>query len=40
MAGALEKLYYDPTGLTKFDQPSESWKLVYQNSEVRIFEVP
>jgi uncharacterized membrane protein len=37
--GPLEKLYYDPNGLNKFDQPNDLWKLVYQNEQVKIYQV-
>jgi YYY domain-containing protein len=37
--GALERLYYDPNGLAKFDQPSPAWSLIYHNDQVEIFEV-
>ena len=37
--GPLEQLYYAGDGLKKFDQPQDLWKLVYQNEQVRIFEV-
>ena len=37
--GPLEKLYYDPNGLGKFDQPNDLWKLVYQNEQVKIYQV-
>jgi YYY domain-containing protein len=37
--GALERLYYDPTGLSKFDQKSDLWSLVYQNEQVKIYQV-
>jgi uncharacterized membrane protein len=37
--GPLEKLYYDPNGLAKFDQPSDLWSLVYQNDQVKIYQV-
>ena len=37
--GPLEQLYYAGDGLNKFDQPSDLWKLVYENQEVKIFKV-
>jgi YYY domain-containing protein len=37
--GELERLYYGGDGLAKFDQPSDLWSLVYQNDQVRIYEV-
>jgi YYY domain-containing protein len=37
--GPLEQLYYDPNGLAKFDQPSDLWSLIYQNEQVRIYQV-
>lgn len=37
--GELERLYYGGDGLAKFDSPSDLWSLVYQNDQVRIFEV-
>lgn len=37
--GPLEKLYYDPNGLAKFDQPNNLWSLVYQNDQVKIYQV-
>lgn len=37
--GALEHLYYDPNGLSKFDQPNPAWSRVYQNDQVEIFQV-
>lgn len=37
--GTLEKIYYDAAGLSKFDQPSDLWGLVYQNEQVRIYQV-
>jgi len=37
--GPLEKLYYDINGLDKFDQTSVLWTLVYQNEQVKIYQV-
>jgi YYY domain-containing protein len=37
--GPLERLYYDPVGLAKFDEASNLWKLVYENEQVRIYKV-
>lgn len=37
--GELERYYYDPNGLAKFDQPGRSWSLVYQNEKVKIYAV-
>jgi uncharacterized membrane protein len=37
--GALERIYYDPNGLSKFDQASDTWSLVYQNEQVKIYQV-
>jgi YYY domain-containing protein len=37
--GPLEQLYYDPNGLAKFDQPSDLWSLIYQNDQVKIYQV-
>jgi YYY domain-containing protein len=37
--GQLERLYYDPNGLNKFDQANDLWSLVYQNEQVRIYQV-
>lgn len=37
--GPLEQLYYDPNGLAKFDQPSDLWSLIYQNEQVKIYQV-
>jgi uncharacterized membrane protein len=37
--GQLERLYYDPNGLTKFDQSNDLWSLVYQNEQVKIYQV-
>jgi uncharacterized membrane protein len=37
--GQLEQLYYDPNGLAKFDQPTGLWSLIYQNEQVKIYQV-
>ncbi|MEO7841540.1 MAG: hypothetical protein ABIU06_19540 [Anaerolineales bacterium] len=37
--GALERIYYGGSGLTKFDQATELWDLVYQNEQVKIYQV-
>ncbi len=37
--GPLERLYYDANGLNKFDQSNDLWKLVYQNEQVKIYQV-
>ena len=37
--GALERIYYAGDGLNKFDQPSDLWNLVYENEQVKIFQV-
>jgi len=37
--GALERLYYAGPGLDKFDGPSDLWTLVYENEQVKIYEV-
>lgn len=37
--GALERIYYGVLGLAKFDQATELWDLVYQNEQVKIFQV-
>jgi len=37
--GALERIYYGGPGLAKFDQATELWDLVYQNEQVKIFQV-
>jgi YYY domain-containing protein len=37
--GPLEKIYYDGNGLNKFDQSGDLWKLVYQNEQVKIYQV-
>jgi uncharacterized membrane protein len=37
--GQLERLYYDAAGLRKFLQADPAWGLVYENSQVQIFQV-
>ena len=37
--GPLERIYYAGDGINKFDQPNPLWKLVYQNEQVKIFQV-
>ena len=37
--GPLERIYYASDGLNKFDQPSDLWNLVYENEQVKIFQV-
>jgi len=37
--GPLERLYYAGDGLDKFDQPSDLWNLVYENEQVKIYQV-
>ena len=37
--GPLERLYYDPNGLEKFNQAKDLWSLVYENDEVKIYQV-
>jgi YYY domain-containing protein len=37
--GTLERLYYDPAGLAKFDQPDNPWHLIYHNDQVKIYQV-
>jgi uncharacterized membrane protein len=37
--GTLEKLYYPPEGLAKFQQPSAFWSIVYQNPQVAILQL-
>jgi YYY domain-containing protein len=37
--GPLEHLYYDANGLAKFDQPNDLWSLVYENDQVKIYQV-
>ena len=36
--GQLERYYYDPNGLAKFDRPDGPWALVYQNLGVNIYQ--
>jgi len=37
--GPLEQLYYGGDGLNKFGQPNIWWSLVYQNEQVKIYQV-
>lgn len=37
--GPLEQLYYEAPGLAKFEQPSNAWNLVYQNDQVKIYQI-
>lgn len=37
--GPLERLYYDPNGLAKFDQPTDLWSVIYENDQVKIYQV-
>ena len=37
--GPLESLYYNADGLKKFDQPEAGLTLVYQNEQVKIYQV-
>jgi YYY domain-containing protein len=37
--GQLEQLYYAGEGLAKFEQPGNPWSVVYQNEQVKIYEV-
>ena len=37
--GPLERIYYDANGLNKFDQSKDLWNLVYQNEQVKIYQV-
>ncbi|HSJ86754.1 MAG TPA: DUF2298 domain-containing protein, partial [Anaerolineales bacterium] len=37
--GPLERIYYAGDGINKFDQPNPLWKLVYENEQVKIFQV-
>ena len=38
--GRVERLYYDPTGLVKFDSALDgALEQVYENSDVRIYRV-
>ena len=39
IVGGLERAVYNANGLNKFDQAEEFWRLVYQNEQVRIYEV-
>jgi uncharacterized membrane protein len=37
--GPLERIYYAGDGLNKFDQANDLWSLVYQNEQVKIYQV-
>ena len=37
--GPLERIYYAGNGLDKFDQPNNLWNLVYQNEQVKVYQV-
>jgi len=37
--GPLERIYYDANGLNKFDQTNGLWDLVYENEQVKIYQV-
>jgi YYY domain-containing protein len=37
--GPLERIYYAGDGLDKFDQPNDLWGPVYQNEQVKIYQV-
>jgi uncharacterized membrane protein len=39
IVGGLERAVYDAGGLSKFDQAEDLWRLVYENEQVRIYEV-
>ena len=39
IVGGLERAIYDANGLNKFDQSNNLWKLVYQNEQVKIYQV-
>jgi uncharacterized membrane protein len=39
IVGGLERAVYDANGLGKFDGAEELWRLVYENEQVRIYEV-
>jgi YYY domain-containing protein len=39
IVGGLERAVYDAKGLNKFDDASDMWKLVYQNEQVKIYQV-
>ena len=37
--GVLERIYYGSLGLSKVDQAPQLWDLVYQNEQVKIYQV-
>jgi YYY domain-containing protein len=37
VVGELERYYYDPGGLAKFDDPAGPWDIAYQNEKVNIY---
>jgi uncharacterized membrane protein len=37
--GTLEHLYYDAAGLDKFDLPNSPWHIIYQNDQVKVYQV-
>jgi YYY domain-containing protein len=39
IVGGLERAVYDANGLKKFDQADDLWKLIYQNEQVKIYQV-
>lgn len=39
IVGGLERAVYDANGLNKFDTASDMWNLVYQNEQVKIYQV-
>ncbi len=39
IVGGLERAVYDANGLNKFDTASDIWQLVYQNEQVKIYQV-
>jgi uncharacterized membrane protein len=39
IVGSLERALYDANGLEKFDRESDLWSLVYQNEQVKIYQV-
>lgn len=39
IVGGLERAVYDANGLSKFDQADDLWTLVFQNEQVKIYQV-
>jgi uncharacterized membrane protein len=39
IVGGLERAIYDANGLAKFEQANDLWRLVYQNEQVKIYQV-